>query len=87
MIYKLLNWLLGTPPTVRGQLLRWRRLHLLCDRMEIPSEMYDTLLSELRVSGVRFNYDYDPPQPVERGMVIGGVLTLPSKYVKGPRAL
>jgi hypothetical protein len=55
--------------------------------MEIPSDMYDTLLSELRARGVRFNYDYDPTEPVERGMNIGGVLTLPSRRVKKPRAI
>jgi hypothetical protein len=87
MIYNLLNWLLGTPPTVRGQLRRWRKTHPFCERMNIPSGMYDTLLSELRASGVLFNYDYDPTQPVERGMVIGGVLTLPSRYVSGPKAI
>ena len=84
MIYNLLNWLLGTPTTVRGQLRRWRKVHPWCERMEIPVSMYNKLLAELRASGVRFNCDYDPTEPEERGMVIGGVLTLPSHLVRGP---
>ncbi len=87
MIYNLLNWLLGTPPTVRGQLRRWRKVHPFTQRMLIPSGMYDALLSELQASGVEFNYDWSPEKSVEEGMQIGGVDTIRSKHVKEPRGV